>query len=309
MNINTKQILQGQLQYEGGEHRFLLDGESVHFDEVEHFFQRITEHYQYSVYTGKTVNLHLVFYGDRPSLQIEAKTPEYDVYGVVFRLSEFLADYRFQKMQKIHQQGECLSFSIRQKRFRYYLTLQSEDLTFVEICPRLDLPDEHQRHKVEQILLQDSIFRFCFAGGGSKTVPSAAIADVSVFFVLISATPLLCLFPEKKNPRFERACNIVWLLLLLLFALNGWFEFCCMDLLWIQLPSVLAKIIVMIGMILTPVSFFVTNPFNSRSKAREAEHEKTALTQSGTPKVSKGRIFGYLVVPIWFILVLLVIGG
>lgn len=112
--------------------------------------------------------------------------------------------------------------------------------------------------------------------GQKKRFNLQHISDAIAFFHVIERQTwfvnedLQC---QKRDTRFA----LIGLLLLTVFALNGWFEFCCLDSLWIEVPSVLAKILFPVILISIVLQFIWLLPSQRKQKKREAETEGQAL--------------------------------
>lgn len=186
--VNHNTLAATQLSVDAAQHRFMLEGESIPFDEVKNFYQKFTELYVNHIYMGKLLEVELHFHTDRQAFTASVDTRHAYDYARLYQLAYHLSEYRQQLDQGKAQQ-----------------------------------------------------------------------------------------LPEQANRYPSRSLFLLGLLVFTAFAINGWFELCCLDNLWIEVSSLLAQILWPIVLLVLALHWFWLIPSQRKQKQREAELETQVI--------------------------------
>ncbi|WP_114416226.1 hypothetical protein [Marinospirillum perlucidum] len=264
-----------QLSVDAAQHSFMLAGECIPFDEVKNFYQKFTEVYVNHIYMGKLLEVELHFHTDRKPFTacVDTRHP-YD-YARLYQLAYHLSEYRQQQLQHHYQQGETQHFPERVGR--YTLSLKGPQLSLID-QQNEDASNPHGWMVTQAIKLQGNLL---VKGSSGQKVHFnlQAFSDAEALLSFLSKVPVFEDADRQlthNNQTFGRL-SLIGLLVFTAFAVNGWFELCCLDSLWIEVPSLLAQILLPVTLMVQLVQWAWLQPSQRKQKQREAELEAQVI--------------------------------
>ena len=273
MFLNQDDLANTDLRLEPTDPAFWLNGERIEFDAISVVFEQQTDHYFSQVYQGKTLTLELQFNDGRSPwrVSVDNKPIHAHHYAAMFQLAHRISAYRQHKIQVAHKKGEPVYFRTRQPD--YQLKLIGHQLSLIDHAHNAD-------HRVVEVVQQNHHLIIKTQSGQTQRFALAALSDSETLLGLIHHQAW---FKEGEG---HHAKQTLWILalslsLFLVVGLNGWFEWCCMDWLWVEIISKFASLILIFAVMFLPVLILSKviwlNPLERKQRKRAQQLEWDAL--------------------------------
>lgn len=255
MFLNSNKIKNRKISSAYQENYFLDDDRKINFEEVLEYYHKETKHFTNSVYEGTNLNLILKIKGFEKNYEIQIDSNKEEKYQTIYNLSKKILKFRQNSLLQKFRATKNVTFKILNKDI--FIEILNDEI-YIRYYNEMS---HYKDFKVEKIILKDECFYFSSSSRKEKIL-AQNISDKEFLFELIDKK--IEYKKQKKIPFY------LFIVFVTLFGLNGWFDFCCMNNLFVEVTSTLSSILLLVWIVVYPLIKFVVQPINDK-KIKENE--------------------------------------
>jgi hypothetical protein len=229
---------------------FKYDEQSIMFEDIAAYYHQETKHFTNGIYEGTNLRLTLKLKNRVKPYTIEINGNQEQKYKAIITLSQAIASYRTKKiLEAIESQIPVVFESLNGLKIEYR---NNEFLLS-------DTP--------VKAVLEKNILYFECKDGKKEKIYADTISDIACLMQLLS-TKNYFRNNTRQIEQKNRRLYIVFMIFLVLFGLNGFFELCCMKFLFVDVISTLSMILLGVVVFTAPMYLLV-----ARANAKKTEKE------------------------------------
>lgn len=249
MFLNSDTIKKRKISFEEGNDYFKDDENIIKFEDIIAFYHKETMQLTNSVYEGNELKFTLYLKNQTKPYIIKIDSNKKDKYKQIYNLSYEIANFRAKDILKVFEE-KSIEF---QTLNDFKLILSKENILKIEY---LNNKNHYEPFTVKSVKMQKNLLVFESENGRKESVFANNISDIALFLQLISKEAYF--FDESQNIyQKEKKLYFFMMGLLVVFGLNGYFEFCCMENDFVDIVSSLSMILLGVVVLTSPVFWFV----------------------------------------------------
>lgn len=249
--------------YEVQSDYFKDEDEIIKFEDISSYFHQETAQFTNGVYEGTKLVLTLYIKNRQKPYVIKIDSNKEEKYKLVYTLSYAIAKYREDEILKNLANKIKIIFKT-QKDFE--LHFWDDKLEVVYIGDK----NHYLPFEVKSVKTQKNFITFESENKRNECIYTNTISDVALFLKLISTQSYFKDESQKAHEK-DKKLYFIYLGLVFVFGLNGYFEICCMDVEFIEIISKLSQILLGV-FILTAPFFYIARKFNAKKIKKEFEN-------------------------------------
>lgn len=263
MFLNNDSIKNRVLSYEAQSDYFKDSDEIIKFEDIISYFHQETAQFTNNVYEGTKLVLTLYIKNRAKPYIIKIDSNKEEKYKLVYTLSFAIAKYREDEIIKNLTTNTKIIFKTQNDFELHYL---DDKLEVVYINSK----DHYLPFEVHSVKTEKNFITFKNQNGRKECIYTNTISDISIFLQLISTKDYFKDETKKALMR-DKKSYFIFLGLIFIFGLNGYFKVCCMDVEIIEIFSQLAMILLGIFILCAPF-FYLVSIFNANKIRKEFEN-------------------------------------
>ncbi len=250
MLLNSDTIKKRVISFEKESDYFKDDEIIIKFEDITAFYHQETIQITNSVYEGNELKFTLYLKNQIKPYIIRIDSNKKDKYKQIYNLSYEIATFRAKNILKEFEENEAIEF-MTLKDFK--LILSKDNILKLEY---LGDKNHYEPFVVHKVKMQKNLLMFESQNKREEMIYANSISDVGLFLQLIS-TQNYFIDESQKIHKKERKIYLIMIGLMVIFGLNGYFEFCCMDNDFVDVVSSLSMIMLGVVILTSPLFWFV----------------------------------------------------
>ena len=251
MFLNSDSIKKRVISFEKGSDYFKDDEQIIKFEDITAFYHQETMQLTNSVYEGNELKFTLHLKNLIKPYIIKIDSNKKDKYKQIYNLSYEIATFRTKSILKKFEKNEAVEFMTLNN---FKLILSKDNILKLEY---LGDKNHYEPFVVNKVKMQKNLLIFQSQDKREEMIYTNSISDVALFLQLIS-TQNYFIDESQKIYKKEKKIYFFMMGLLVIFGLNGYFEFCCMDNDFIDVISSLSMIMLGVVILTSPLFWFVS---------------------------------------------------
>ena len=250
MFLNSDSIKKRVISFEKGSDYFKDDEQIIKFEDITAFYHQETMQLTNSVYEGNELKFTLHLKNQIKPYIIKIDSNKKDKYEQIYNLSYAITSFRAKNILKKIEQKEAIEFSTLND---FKLTLSKDNSLELHYFGN---KNHYEPFVVHKIKMQKNLLIFESLNKRQEIIYANSISDISLFLQEISKQNY---FEDESQKIYKREKKLYFIMmsLLVIFGLNGYFEFCCMNNDFVDIISSLSKILLGVVILTSPVFWFV----------------------------------------------------
>lgn len=260
MFLNSDTIKKRVIDFHRGNDYFKDDENIIKFEDIRAFYHQETKQLTNSVYEGNELTFTLYLKNQSKPYIIKIDSNKKDKYRQIYNLSHEIATFRVKKILEEFEEKSIEFLTLND----FKLILSKENILKIEY---LNNKNHYEPFTVKSVKMQKNLLVFENENGRKESVFANSISDIALFLQLISKESYF--FDESQNI-YEKEKKLYFFMmgLLVVFGLNGYFEFCCMENDFVDVISSLSMIMLGVVVLTSPVFWFVRK-YNDKKMEEE----------------------------------------
>lgn len=261
MFLNKDSIQKRLLCFEQHTTYFEDDAKRIAFEDCTAYFHEEVRQVTNGVYEGTSLKLTLYLKDSPQPYALEIDSNKQEKYKTVYQISHAIAAYRTKALlEKIQEQQTVVFETLNGLVFTYANGV-------VRFCVKSG-PEHEDFYEAQTIRLQKNSL-VCQSKGKRASVLLQRVSDGVLFVHLVASLPC---FKDESHAKIrrERWLYAIFMGLLVLFGLNGFFAFCCMEAGIIKGISELCRVLLGVVLLVSPAYWLVGK---SNEKKMKKEHD------------------------------------
>lgn len=266
MFLNSDTIKKRVISFENGSDYFKDDENIIKFEDIISYYHQETKQFTNSVYEGNELNFTLFLKNQTKPYIIKIDSNKKDKYKQIYNLSHEIASFRTKNILKEFEENKVVEFGTLND---FKLILLKENILKLEY---LGNKNHYEPFVVHKVKMQKNLLIFESENGRRESIFANNISDIALFLQLISKEAY---FFDKSQNIYQKERKIYFFMmgLLVIFGLNGYFEFCCMENDFIDVISSLSMIMLGVVILTSPFFWFV-GKWNSKKFEEEIKNKE-----------------------------------
>jgi hypothetical protein len=262
--LNSDTIKKRVISFENGSDYFKDDENIIKFGDIISYYHQETKQFTNSVYEGNELNFTLFLKNQTKPYIIKIDSNKKDKYKQIYNLSHEIASFRSKNILKEFEENKFVEFGTLND---FKLILSKENILKIKY---LNNKNHYEPFVVYKVKIQKNLLILESENGRKESIFANNISDIALFLELISKESYF--FDEsQKIYKKEKKLYFFMIGLLVVFGLNGYFEFCCMENDFIDVVSSLSMILLGVVVLTSPVFWFVRK-WNDKKMEEERDN-------------------------------------
>ena len=264
MFLNNDTIKKRVISFEKETDYFKDDETIIKLEDIIAFYHQETMQLTNSVYEGTKLKFTLFLKNQIKPYIIEIDSNKKDKYKQIYNLSYEIATFRTKNILKEFEEKEVIEF-LTLNDFKFIL---SKDNSLK--LHYLGNKNHYEPFVVHKVKMKKNLLIFQSQNKRQETISANSISDIALFIKLISKEHY---FEDESQKIYKKEKKLYFVMmgLLVIFGLNGYFDFCCMDNHFIDVVSSLSMI--MLGVVIfTSPAFFLAKKYNDKKIQEERDN-------------------------------------
>lgn len=260
MFLNSDTIKKREISFERGSDYFKDDENIIKFEDITAFYHQETMQLTNSVYEGNELKFTLYLKNQTKPYIIKIDSNKKEKYRQIYNLSCEIATFRAKKILEEFEEKSIEFLTLND----FKLILSKENILKIEY---LNNKNHYEPFVVKSVKMQKNLLIFESEKGRKESVFANSISDIALFLQLISKESY---FFDESQKIYQKEKKLYFLMmgLLVIFGLNGYFEFCCMENDFVDGVSSLSMILLGVVVLTSPVFWFVRK-YNDKKMEEE----------------------------------------
>jgi hypothetical protein len=247
--LNSDSIKKRVISFEKGSDYFKDDEQIIKFEDITTFYHQETMQLTNSVYEGNELKFTLHLKNLIKPYIIKIDSNKKEKYSQIYNLSYAITSFRAKNILKEFEE-KSIEF---QTLNDFKLILSKENILELQY---LGNKNHYEPFIVHKIKMQKNLLIFQSQNKRQETIYANSISDIALFLQEISKQNY---FEDESQKIYKKEKKLYFIMmgLLIIFGLNGYFEFCCMDNDLVDIISNLSMILLGVVILTSPVFWFV----------------------------------------------------
>lgn len=249
MFLNSDTIKKRVINFESGSDYFKDNEIIIKFEDVIAYYHQETMQLTNSVYEGNELKFTLYLKNQIKPYIIKIDSNKKDKYKQIYNLSYEIANFRAKDILKELKEKSIEFLTLND----FKLVLSKDNSLKLEY---LGNKNHYESFVVHKVKMQKNLLVFQAQNKRKEIIHANSISDIALFLQLISKEKYFV--DESQNIyKKEKKLYYIMMILLVIFGLNGYFEFCCMNNDFVDIISSLSMIMLGVVILTSPVFWFV----------------------------------------------------
>ena len=263
MFLNSDTIKKRVISFESGSDYFKDNETIIKFEDIISYYHQETMQLTNSVYEGNELKFTLYLKNQAKPYIIKIDSNKKDKYKQIYNLSYEIATIRAKNILKEFEEGSVEFQTLND----FKLVLSKQNILELQY---LGNKNYYEPFVVKSVKMQKNFLIFESEKARKESAFANNISDIALFLELISKENYF-IDESQKIYKKERKLYLFMMGLLVIFGLNGYFDFCCMDNHFIDVVSSLSMI--MLGVVIfTSPAFFLAKKYNDKKIQEERDN-------------------------------------
>jgi hypothetical protein len=248
--LNSDSIKKRVISFEKGSDYFKDDEQIIKFEDITAFYHQETMQLTNSVYEGNELKFTLHLKNLIKPYIIKIDSNKKEKYSQIYNLSYAITSFRAKNILKEFEE-KSIEF---QTLNDFKLILSKENILELQY---LGNKNHYEPFIVHKIKMQKNLLIFQSQNKRQETIYANSISDIALFLQEISKQNY---FEDESQKIYKKEKKLYFIMmgLLVIFGLNGYFEFCCMNNDFVDIISSLSMIMLGVVILTSPVFWFVS---------------------------------------------------
>lgn len=270
------------ISFESGSDYFKDDENIIKFEDIISYYHQEIKQFTNSVYEGNELNFTLFLKNQTKPYMIKIDSNKKDKYKQIYNLSHEIASFRTKNILKEFEENKVVEFGTLND---FKLILSKNNSLKLHY---LGNKNHYEPFVVNKVKMKKNLLIFQAKNKRQEIISANSISDIALFLQLIS-TQNYFIDESKKIYKKEKKLYFIMMGLLVIFGLNGYFEFCCMENDFIDVISSLSMILLGVVVLTSPFFWFV-GKWNSKKFEDAREYIVDTLYLNDEFQTSKTEI-------------------
>lgn len=265
MFLNSDTLKNRTVSYSNGNEFFKDDELVIRFEDIFAYYHQETAHIINGVYEGTKLRFTLKLQNEPKPYTIEIDSNKEEKHKNIYTLSYAIASFRAKKIEDAIKNNQIVEFESLQN-FTLQYSSSGLNLTYT------DKKSHYLPFEIIKIQLQKNILKFEGSNKRDEQCYANVVSDSAVFLKLIEKLPI---FSDETNTikTKETKLYFIFMGIVTVFGLNGFFEVCCMKNDILEILSTLSMILLGIVIITSPF-YWIADKFNQKKLKKEFKNLK-----------------------------------
>ena len=264
MFLNSDSIKKRIISFENESDYFKDDESIIKFEDIIAYYHQETMQLTNSVYEGNELKFTLYLKNKIKPYIIKIDSNKKDKYKQIYNLSYSITSFRAKKILKEFEEKDYIKFLTLND---FKLILSKDNILKLHY---LDNKNHYEPFVVHKVKMQKNLLIFESLNKRQERIYANSISDIALFLQEILKQNYF-IDESEKIYRKEKKLYFIMMGLLVVFSLNGYFEFCCIDNDFVDIVSSLSMIMLGVVIFTSPVFWFVRK-WNDKKIEKERDN-------------------------------------